>query len=179
MLTQTSESAIRLLIDLAQQGGNEPQNFRQIAEKLEESPTYMAKITRLLVRANILRAHRGALGGVTLNRPPQTITMLSIVEACQGVLVGDYCQQTADLAFTCAYHQAGAELHQAISDVLSRWTLADLVERPKPSSHLAGILFCRMQSRWKAANPANYAPARKQSRARTGSLDSSRMRGRR
>ena len=145
MLTQTSESAIRVLIFIAQQGGNGPIGHRHIAERLGESPTYMAKVTSRLVRANILRAHRGAMGGVTLGRPAEMITLLSIVEACQGVLVGDYCQVTDDLDGTCAYHQAASELHNAISGVLSGWTLAQLVAKPGPSARIAGKVFCRMR----------------------------------
>lgn len=155
MLTQTSESAIRQLVFLAQRGASEPLSHRHIAEQLGESPTYMAKVTSLLVKANILRAHRGSMGGVTLSRPPDSITLLSIVEACQGALVGDYCQETEDLASTCAYHQAATELHDAISRVLSRWTLAQLVAKPGPSPHIAQRVFCRMQTRRATADRAN------------------------
>lgn len=151
MLTQTSELAIRLLVFLAQQVRAEPISPRHVAEQLGESPTYMAKVTSRLVRANVLRVHRGAMGGVTLGRPPEAITLLAIVEACQGALVGDYCQITDDLASTCAYHQAAAELHDAIWRVLSKWSLAQLVAKAQPSSHIAGKVFCRMYPRQVAA----------------------------
>ncbi len=36
----------------------------------------------------------------------------------------------ADLPHACAFHEAGFELHQAIVGVLSRWTLARLLEKP-------------------------------------------------
>jgi len=103
-----------------------------MAEHLGESPSYLAKVVRHLVRAGILKAHRGVSGGVVLNREPQNITLLAIVEACQGTVLGDFCSEATDLTLTCGFHQAGAELHRAIVGVLSRWTLADFLRRPRP-----------------------------------------------
>ncbi|MBI2839193.1 MAG: Rrf2 family transcriptional regulator [Acidobacteria bacterium] len=150
MLTQTSESAIRELIYLAQHVGADPVSPRYIATKLGLSPTYTAKVTRLLVRANILRAHKGSLGGVNLNRTPAAITMLSIVEACQGQVVGEYCQGSCDPRLTCAFHRFSLELHQAIVDVLSRWTLADVLANPAPAAEIAKLTECKMLGRQQA-----------------------------
>jgi len=104
-----------------------------MAEQLGESPTYLAKVARHLVKVGILRAHRGVAGGVTLNRSPDEISLLAIVEACQGAILGDFCQDAEDFDNTCAFHQAGAELHEAIVGILSRWTLAQLLLKPCPS----------------------------------------------
>ena len=139
MLTKTTISAVRALIYLGHKAAEAPQTPRHMAEQLGESPTYLAKVTRLLVRAGILRAQRGMAGGVLLARPRQDITLLSVVEACQGALLGDYCGGTAEVDAGCAFHQAGAELHRAIVGVLSRWRLSDLLARPCPLAlHLTG-----------------------------------------
>jgi Rrf2 family protein len=132
MLTKTSRSAIRLLTYLGQLGTSEPISPRALAEQLGESPTYLAKVARHLVKAGILQAQRGVTGGMVLNRAPETITMLAIVEACQGTILGDFCDEAPDLAKTCAFHQACAELHDAIVGVLSRWTLAQFIQKPRP-----------------------------------------------
>jgi Rrf2 family protein len=132
MLTKTSISAVRSLIFLCSEEEGVPSSPRRIAEQLEESPTYLAKVVRHLVKAGILQAHRGATGGVTLNQPAEEITLLAVVEACQGKILGNFCQDTCDLDNVCAFHEAAAELHDAIVGVLSRWTLADLVKRPHP-----------------------------------------------
>lgn len=145
MLTKTSLTAIRTLVYLGLHNTSEPVSLKRVAEQLGESPTYLAKVARLLVRVGILRAHRGVTGGVLLNRPAETITLLSIVEACQGIVVGDFCQTTANLRQACAFHQAGVELHHAILGVLSRWTLADFLRRPEPSDGLAGHAPCWLQ----------------------------------
>ena len=148
LLTQTFESAVRELMFLASGEGGKPFSHKYIAAQLGESPTYMAKVTSLLVKASILRAHRGAMGGVTLNAPPAAITLLSVLEACQGTLVGDYCSEISDKSGVCAYHLVGVELQEAVSQILSRWTLARLMERAGPAPHLRGKVSCRLQGRF-------------------------------
>ena len=146
MLNKTSLSAIRALTYLGLHGSDGPVSPRQIAGQLGESPTYLAKVARHLAKAGILRTYRGATGGVTLNRPPETVTLLAIVEACQGTILKNFCTETDELASTCAFHQAAAELHQAIVGVLSRWTLAQLIERPRPTGSLAnGHIQCWLE----------------------------------
>ena len=145
MLTKTSRSAIRLLTYLGQLGTSEPISPRALAEQLGESPTYLAKVARHLVKAGILQAQRGVTGGMVLNRAPETITMLAIVEACQGTILGDFCDEAPDLAKTCAFHQACAELHDAIVGVLSRWTLAQFIQKPRPIGMLNKRIPCWLE----------------------------------
>jgi Rrf2 family protein len=132
MLTKTTRSAIRLLTHLGLSGGTEPLSPRVLAGQLGESPTYLGKVARYLVKAGILRSHRGVAGGVVMGRPPEEITLLAIVEACQGTILGDFCEEADDLAKTCAFHQACAELHEAIVSILSKWTLAEFIQHPRP-----------------------------------------------
>ena len=121
-----------------------------------KSPTYLAKVVRYLVKPGILRAHRGVAGGVVLNRLPGEITLQSVVEACQGAILGDFCSEAPELAETCALHQAGVELNQAILGVLSRWTLADLLKRPHPTASLDPYGRC-----WLAGSPAQAEAGRR------------------
>lgn len=132
MLTKTSLSAIRMLLHLARGERGAVVPPKRIAEDIGESPTYLAKTARVLVKAGILRAAKGIKGGVQLNRPPAGVTLLAIIEACQGTIVGDYCLPDCRPGTACAYHQAAVELHGAIVGVLSRWNLSHLVERPAP-----------------------------------------------
>jgi Rrf2 family protein len=145
MLTQTSELGIQVLLHLVLLGEDAPVSPRRIAESISSSPTYMSKVAGLLVRAGILRSHRGFKGGVTLAADPRELTLLEIVEACQGKVLGDFCQPFDDLNLVCSYHRAMAELHDAIIKVLSRWTLADLAERPQPDPSLLPHVKCKLR----------------------------------
>ena len=156
MLTQTSVIAVRLLMSLEPGAPGKAASLKQIAGELGESPTYLVKIARHLVRAGILRAHRGQAGGVALSRAPKEITLLAIVEACQGTIHGNFCRDTGQLSKTCALHKAGAELHDAIIGVLSGWTLADLCRQPGPAGELRGKGRCLLEG----GRPGLPPPAR-------------------
>lgn len=100
----------------------------------------MAKVLRALVKSGILRAEHGSKGGVVFNRPPSEITLLAIVEACQGMIVGNYCQDASNLGTTCAFHRASVELRGAIVKVLSRWTLEHLAASPRPTKEMRCVM---------------------------------------
>lgn len=148
MINKTTILAIRTLIHLGRHADNAVSNPRQIAETLQESPTYLAKVTRQLVKAGILRAEKGAYGGVYLSRRPSDITLLQIVEASQGTIVGDYCRPGCDKRAICSYHAAAEELRAAIVGVLGNWTLARLMEHPSSGKVVQQFgLVCLMAGR--------------------------------
>ncbi len=160
MLTQTTITAVRILIHLGREMASEATSLNALADTLDESPTYVVKIARHLVRAGILRSQRGKAGGVVLNRVPEAVTLLAVVEACQGTVHGNFCHSTSDLSKTCAFHQAGAELHQAIIGVLTNWTLAGLIRRPCPAKELEGQVACLLQG----GRPGLLVPVKKGNR---------------
>lgn len=143
MLTGTSLSALRTLIHLGQAS---PAVIapRRIAEQLGESPTYLSKITTQLVKAGILRSERGVNGGVQLARPAAEITMLAVVEVCQGTIVGGYCRSICNPSQVCAFHHAAQQLEGAIRETLERWTLEHLLQKPTRGNPLAGGFACVM-----------------------------------
>ncbi len=157
MLGKTTLSAIRALLFISQQQSTGCLSPRHIAAALGESPTYLAKVLRHLVKAGILRAEKGATGGVRLAMDPRDVTLLDIVEACQGTLVGSYCQAGITDVSVCSFHQAALDLHNAITGVLSKWTLAALLTTPQRSV-VAG-LPCLM------GDPAHRLPARVEPRS--------------
>ncbi|MBI4907907.1 MAG: Rrf2 family transcriptional regulator [Acidobacteria bacterium] len=130
MISKTTILAIRTLMHLAQQPPQAVLTPRSIAEALHESPSYLAKVTRLLVKAGTLRAEKGVHGGVHLTRPAEKVTLLEIVEACEGAILGGFCEEGCGRHRICSYHVSTKELRAAVVGVYSRWTLARLMERP-------------------------------------------------
>lgn len=145
MLSKTSELAIQALVYLAIGDSEDHVSPVRIAGAIGASPTYTAKVTALLVRAGILRAMRGAKGGVQLERQPADISLIEIVEACQGRILGDYCTPHDDMSVVCSFHEAMNELHQAIIGVLGKWTLAGLLERTCPGESIRDLVPCKMK----------------------------------
>jgi Rrf2 family protein len=146
MFTKTVILAIRALLVVVKNPPGAVISPRNVAAALNESPAYMAKVLRMLVKAGILRAERGVKGGVFLGRRTSEIALLEIVEACQGAIHGSYCQPIDDLRTTCAFHRAAVELEQAMVGVLSRWTLAQIEKSPAPAGRLPGLRHCLMTS---------------------------------
>jgi Rrf2 family protein len=150
VLTQTSEIGVNALIFLGLRGmDKDPVTPRQVADFIGTSPTYTAKVCGQLVKADILRSQRGALGGVLLARKPAELNLLEIVEACQGKILPDYCQAVEDKRRVCAYHAAMVELHTAITGVLKQWTLQDLMARPRPAKTPLIEGHCLITKNWK------------------------------
>ncbi|MDK2971821.1 MAG: Rrf2 family transcriptional regulator, nitric oxide-sensitive transcriptional repressor [Candidatus Sumerlaeota bacterium] len=146
MITKTSEFAIKALVVLALEGPNAQLAPRDLATRVGTSPSYLSKTMSQLVKVGILRSQRGPSGGVMLARPAAAITLRDIVEACQGMLIGAYCQAIGDAEEenVCAYHAAMYDVRKSTADALGRWSLADLTRCPLPRGELAGNLDCRM-----------------------------------
>jgi Rrf2 family protein len=135
MLGKTSISAIRTLILLAQQDPTQCWSPRRLAETLGESPTYLAKVVRHLVKRGILEAERGVKGGVRLVVSPADVSLLAIVEACQGEIVGNFCKSSRP------------------DPGLARWTLDDLLQQPSATDFSHG-LPCMMGRELQAGGPS-------------------------
>ena len=128
MIDKTSESALQALVFIAQHPSSEPLSAADLAARLDLSPTYLAKVTRMLVKADILISHRGSRGGVTLARSPSEITLLEVVETCQGITSKSYCRDVDQPELGCGYHRAMLELRESVRGTLGRWTLTDLLQ---------------------------------------------------
>lgn len=61
---------------------------QNISKEYDIPLEYLLKILQQLVRANVLRSKRGPHGGFSLARPAKRITMLQIIEAVDGPMVG-------------------------------------------------------------------------------------------
>ena len=116
---------------------------KQMAKAISCSPSYLAKTNNLLVKAGLLRSLRGINGGVVLGKPPEEISLLEIVEACQGLLVAGYCKDIERPGEVCSFHRAMEDLHESMIKVLSSWSLRDLMASPARCPR-DGLTECKM-----------------------------------
>jgi Rrf2 family protein len=128
MLSYTTHLAINALMLLAQRESALPLPVQDIAAQLGASPAYATKVLHMLSRARITRGRRGRPAGIELARGARYITLLEVVEVCQGKLLADYGTPEVKLQDVCAFHQAMVELHRSMVAALSRWTIADLTQ---------------------------------------------------
>lgn len=125
--------ALRLMLDLAVHGGDgQPVSLKDVSRRQRLSDKYLEQIVTPLSKAGLVRSVRGAGGGYLLTRRPPDYTVGEILRPLEGDLAPVEC--ATDAAFCercgeCVTVELWQEIHRAVSQVVDRTTLADLVER--------------------------------------------------
>lgn len=133
LLTKTTEIAIQCLVLLSRMPKGTLITPQPISMTLGSSESYTSKILRTLAKANLLESHRGASGGFSLAREPKDISLLEVVEACEGSIIGNHCREfpnPAKVKRTCGFHQAMVEFQEGVKSLLRKWSIEDLATRP-------------------------------------------------
>lgn len=146
MITKTTEAAYRILVYLETHGKGVPVTLQHLAAELGGSPSYLAKVANLLVRAGIIESQRGAQGGLLAAPTTRSVTMLRVVEVCQGMPEAAFCDtKVVPGVNPCSYHKVMSDLHEAVLQTLGNRTIGDLVEKPHGCDRHGGLLkTCRM-----------------------------------
>ena len=124
----------RFMLDLSLQYGQGPVLLRELAERQGLSAKYLDQLAGNLRSAGLLKSKRGVGGGVMLAKPPQQISLLEVVEAVEGALslVGCVAHPAGcPRSQKCVTFEVWEELAQAMRNILSKITLADLARRHK------------------------------------------------
>lgn len=127
-VSQTAEYALRAVVWLAQNPG-EPQTTQQLSEATKVSATYLPKVFQHLIRAGLISGQRGVGGGYTLQKDPEEVSLLDVVDCVDPIVRIERCPlhlQTHGLNL-CPLHRV---LRDAIDEVRKRLgttTVADVV----------------------------------------------------
>lgn len=90
MLSQSVGYAATALGYVAAAGGK-PLLVKEMATACSIPPAYLAKIINTLARKNLVSTQRGVGGGVTLARPPDTLTLYDLCESLDDPIVRKRC----------------------------------------------------------------------------------------
>lgn len=90
---------------------------------------YLLKILQQLVRANVLRSKRGPRGGFSMAKPPEKTTMLEIIEAVDGPMIGqlDLMEQAPKEKFSQKAEKAYEKAINQAKMVYENTKLSDLL----------------------------------------------------
>jgi len=83
-LSTKGEYGLLALVDLARHQDSGPVQVQQIAERQGISKQYLDQLMLLLKKAGFVTSARGRLGGYTLARTAESITLLEVVTALEG-----------------------------------------------------------------------------------------------
>jgi Rrf2 family nitric oxide-sensitive transcriptional repressor len=132
-LTSFSDFALRLLMYAAAQE-DRLITIEEASEVYNISRTHLMKVANTLTKAGYLTAVRGRSGGLALAKPPHKIKVGDVIRATEPdfVLVECFASGSKCAIERCC-HLRGI-LHaglDAFNAVLDKYTLADLMLRPK------------------------------------------------
>ena len=136
-ISKRGEYALRALIDfgLAQEFGRPLLQVSELASKEELPVKFLEQILMQLKGAGYLESRRGKHGGYLLARPPENISIGQVIRLIDGPLAPIACvSQTAYERCTCpdeehcGLRMLMLDVRNAITNILDRYTLADVVE---------------------------------------------------
>jgi len=91
----------------------------------------LAKVLQQLTRAGILRSVAGTNGGYKLARDANRISALEVVRAIDGPVILTHCfteHGTCDQSESCTVREPLRRVHEAILELLNKFTITDLAE---------------------------------------------------
>src|SRR3984893_10581293 len=138
MFSTKAEYGVRVMIDLARRGGDDPVPLNEIADHEELPLAYLEHLVARLRKAELIESRRGSRGGYMLARAPREITMAEVVEALEGSIAPIECiSEAADGSIVCARESSldhvcptkllWTRVRFSIVSTLRETTLADLV----------------------------------------------------
>ncbi len=108
-------------------------NTRDIADAYHLPVPLLAKVLQTLTRAGITQSLAGTNGGYKLAREASRISALEVVRALDGPVILTNCfteHGTCDQSDACTVREPLRRVHEAILDLLQKFTIADLAESP-------------------------------------------------
>jgi Rrf2 family cysteine metabolism transcriptional repressor len=145
MFSTKAEYGVRVMVELARRGGDQPVPLAEIAEHEGLPLAYLEHLVARLRRADLIESRRGARGGYLLARDATEITMAEVVEALEGTIApiecisstpggSVVCSRETDPDHVCTTKILWTRVRFAIVRTLADTTLADLIpaNRNKP-----------------------------------------------
>lgn len=132
-MSKRGDYVVRSALCLARAGG-QARKIREVVAEMQVPSTFASQILADLVRGGLATSKAGKDGGYRLARPAGTISLLEVVEAGEGSLLGACCAMgdgPCRWEAACPLHATWGRATAALRDVLASTSLAELVERDR------------------------------------------------
>jgi len=134
-LSKRGDYVVRSALALARAWpSGEQRKIREVVAEMGVPPTFASQILADLVRAGLAVSKAGKDGGYRLARPPEEISILSVVEAGEGPLRSERCalgDGPCRWDAVCPLHETWRAATDALRLALEASTLAELAERDR------------------------------------------------
>jgi Rrf2 family protein len=121
--------ALRAIIYLSVQRNGRPVPVKEIATHRRIPRKFLEKIIGDLIRADLVKSHRGAHGGYTLTKSPGQVSFRDVIEAVEGPISLNVCVSGEDdcsVLSSCNMQRIWQEGQRRMLEYFSGTTLADL-----------------------------------------------------
>lgn len=139
MLPKTAEYALRATVWLARTPDRaEPAD--RLAQAIQVPRRYLDKVLQDLVRGGLVRSQSGPGGGYRLDRDPNQISILDVINAVGPIERIRSCPLGLDSHTSlCPLHQELDQAYTAVEQAFSRVTLAQVNQQPSRISPLRDV----------------------------------------
>jgi Rrf2 family protein len=135
LLSTTSKYALRALAELARQPNGDCVRGQELAESTAIPPQYLSHIMLRLRNAGYVAATRGSGGGYRLEKPANTISLISVVELFEGRAARPQCflgiNNECDPAHPCSAHASWGSLRAMYLGFLEHTMLSEISRAPR------------------------------------------------
>jgi Rrf2 family protein len=135
-LSVRGEYALRALLVLGLQYGEGVVSIESVSRQQNIPKKFLEQILNDLKGLGAVESRRGAAGGYRLARPPQHITLASVVRHVEGALAPVSCVSdrfyercTCPDEARCPIREVMKEVREAVVKVMERVTIKDLCDR--------------------------------------------------
>jgi FeS assembly SUF system regulator len=107
----------------------------EIAAEVRVAAPTVSKVLKRLAHEGLVVSHRGAKGGYSLARPPQSISMVEIIDAMEGRMALTECGSTPGLCIqepSCSVRTNWQRVNSVVRDALAGVSLADMAAPDVP-----------------------------------------------
>jgi FeS assembly SUF system regulator len=136
-LSSMADYAVVTMCAAARHCGSARISAAELAQEIGLPPPTVQKLVSLLSRAGLLRATRGAGGGLQLARPAAAITLADIVEAVEGPIALTSCvdqsRHDCQLEAGCSVRPHWGIVNEALRGALAEVPLTRLAQPRIPA----------------------------------------------
>jgi Rrf2 family iron-sulfur cluster assembly transcriptional regulator len=133
-ITAQEEYGLRILLTIAKNRNPEGMTINEISEAEGLSIHNVAKLARVLRLAGLIKSNRGQIGGYSLTKPADQISLNKVLEALGGrMFETKFCEDHTGLlnictnSPDCSLRSFWQIIQNSVDQVLQKFTLQDLL----------------------------------------------------
>ena len=140
MISTRGRYALRVLIDLAEHGGEQYLPMKEVASRQEISLKYLERTLPLLTKSGYVEGQHGKGGGYRLKKTPQDIRVGDVLRLTEGDLAPVAClipgADPCNFAHECRTLEMWKEYFRLTNTFFDGITIADLMKTSYDSDYI-------------------------------------------